>query len=330
MNKYEKLIEHIINENDDAAKKLFHSIVVEKSRQIYENLMADDEVADNDDEDTYGGNETDDFVSDVEDDGMSDDEVDFGSDDDLEGDDGEFDMDSDDDLEGDEFGDDDADAGLEDRVLDLEDELDALKAEFDRLMDENGEGADELGSDEDEDIDTDLEISDDDGEDTDFGDDEDDADSDFDMDDTEDDQESDEADYEKDDTEIMREYVEKVKDFYKGEKSEGNEVGTGGTVQVNKRSVTDNMKNDMGGTNANIAKGGAEKNPDGQKPNGKAGGFVKPAQEIDVAKRQVNKPGGDKGAQKFYGKKAPSAKPEGSTTQGKMPVQKNSLLKGRK
>ena len=47
MNKYEKLIEHIINDNEQAARELFHEIVVEKSRDIYESLM-DEEYAEED------------------------------------------------------------------------------------------------------------------------------------------------------------------------------------------------------------------------------------------------------------------------------------------
>ena len=39
MNRYEQLIEHIINDDEAAAKALFHKIVVEKSRDIYESLM---------------------------------------------------------------------------------------------------------------------------------------------------------------------------------------------------------------------------------------------------------------------------------------------------
>ena len=39
MNKYEQLIEHIINDEEDKARELFHDIVVEKSRDIYENLI---------------------------------------------------------------------------------------------------------------------------------------------------------------------------------------------------------------------------------------------------------------------------------------------------
>ena len=44
MNKYEQLIEHIINDDEAKARALFHDIVVEKSRDIYESLM-DEEYA---------------------------------------------------------------------------------------------------------------------------------------------------------------------------------------------------------------------------------------------------------------------------------------------
>ena len=44
MNKYEQLIEYIINEDEAKAKALFHNIVVERSREIYESLM-DEEPA---------------------------------------------------------------------------------------------------------------------------------------------------------------------------------------------------------------------------------------------------------------------------------------------
>jgi hypothetical protein len=50
--KYEKLIDLIINEQDEKARELFHDIVVEKSREIYESIM-DEEVmeAEKDEED---------------------------------------------------------------------------------------------------------------------------------------------------------------------------------------------------------------------------------------------------------------------------------------
>jgi len=53
MNKFEKLIELIVNEDNKQAKKLFHDIVVEKSRTIYESLLDEedyDEIEDNEDE----------------------------------------------------------------------------------------------------------------------------------------------------------------------------------------------------------------------------------------------------------------------------------------
>jgi hypothetical protein len=43
--KFEQLIDLIINEDEDKARALFHDIVVEKSRQIYEDLM-DEEYMD--------------------------------------------------------------------------------------------------------------------------------------------------------------------------------------------------------------------------------------------------------------------------------------------
>ena len=46
MNKFEQLIEYIINDEEEKARNLFHEVVVEKSRDIYENLMADEENKD--------------------------------------------------------------------------------------------------------------------------------------------------------------------------------------------------------------------------------------------------------------------------------------------
>ena len=50
--KFETLIDLIINENEEQARALFHDIVVEKSREIYEGMM-DDEM----DEGGMGGDE---------------------------------------------------------------------------------------------------------------------------------------------------------------------------------------------------------------------------------------------------------------------------------
>lgn len=365
-NKYETLIEYIINDNEKAARELFHQIVVAKSRDIYESLM-DEEL---------GGNQAQGFVQDVQ--GVQDEveqdqqglgeedeegeEFELGGDDDsVDGDDEADDDFGDDDMGDDEFGGDDMgdeeEGSVEDRVMDLEDELDALKAEFEQLL---GGGDDMVGDDMGSDMD-----GDDAGDD--FGGD--------DMGGAEEEPDlgmmeaaagsgksgsgkagsgasgSGKADSgsgksgsgnpfakkgsgsgkmeSRSQAEIMKEYVDKVKDMYKGDAAEGSEVGTGGSVSVNKTSITDNMKNDMGGTTANIVKGGAESDPTGTPPN-KTGGVLKQGGEIDVAKRNVNKPGGNKGAQDWYGTKAKAKSAEGSTTDGSVPVAKDSIVQARK
>ncbi len=127
---FEQMLEYLISEDHDTARELFHQLVVEKSREIYENILAEDFSEDHDEDGTgspIGGDQTDDFMSDIED--GEGDEDEFGSDEDGEGDD------------------------LEDRVLDVEDELEELRAEFDRLMaDENGESE----HDQDPDLDDDM------------------------------------------------------------------------------------------------------------------------------------------------------------------------------
>jgi len=133
MNKFEQLIEYVINNEDAKAKELFHEIVVEKSRTIYEEMMKDEELdeAKKDDEELdegeedleenmLGGDQADDLIDDVEveEEGLS-----------MEG--------EGDDSFADEEG---GEEGLEDRVVDLEDKLDELMAEFESLM---GDEADE-------------------------------------------------------------------------------------------------------------------------------------------------------------------------------------------
>ncbi len=149
MNKYEKLIEYIINDEEDRARALFHEIVVEKSREIYENIM-DEEI---------GGSQADSFIDEISADvtadetelglGEADDDMDMEVSDDME--DMDDDMEDMEDME--DMDDAPAEEELEDRVMDLESALDELKAEFDALMaDEKDEPehADMFASDEDE------------------------------------------------------------------------------------------------------------------------------------------------------------------------------------
>ena len=145
MNKFEQLIEFIINDEEAKAKELFHEVVVEKSREIYENLMQEDETVEEtveevaedaveestdetveesteedaveesiEDEATIGGDAADDLVKEIEAD-----------------------------EEGIQLEDEDEEEELEDRVVDLEDKLDELMAEFEGLMADKDEEAPE-------------------------------------------------------------------------------------------------------------------------------------------------------------------------------------------
>ena len=152
--KFEQLIDLIINENEEQAKALFHDIVVEKSREIYESIM-DQELEEGYTvtvEETPGGGEVDEMMDEVQGDmsgqSMSEEDDEFA---DIDSGDEEFG--TDDDM-GDDFGgDDDMEMGdeegdLEDRVVDLEDKLDELMAEFEELMGSEG-GDDDMGGEED-------------------------------------------------------------------------------------------------------------------------------------------------------------------------------------
>ena len=173
--KFEQLIEYVINDDEAKAKELFHDIVVEKSREIYENLMNEESDAEEDDNAEKAGKKV---AKDIEYDDEKD-RTDEG--DDMEEDEesieedmgdtsgsasqdlmreveteeegmreGEDDAEFDDEAEEDgedlthdmEAGHDEG--GIEDRVVDLEDKLDELMAEFEALMgDEGHEGGEE-------------------------------------------------------------------------------------------------------------------------------------------------------------------------------------------
>ena len=322
MNKYEKLIEHIINDEEGKARALFHEIVVEKSRDIYESLMDEDQFAE-----TVGGDQVNGMMDEIQADESGlpeDEEMDIGGDDEMLGGD---------DMGGDDMGGDDmgGEDDLETKVMDLESELDALKAEFEQLM--GGEaGDDDMGGDE---------MGDDMGGD-DMGDEEaeegmyESAEEEEEEEVTESAEEEEEEEEEeevaesksgyKSEVDLMREYVEKLGSYDKVPAgAEGEEAAKGGSVNVNKQSIVAG-KNDMGGTTANIAKGGNEADPKSTPP-AKTSGLLKQGGEIDVAKRNVNKVGGNKGAQNFYSDKAKAKPAEGSTTDGSMSVAKDSILK---
>ena len=137
--KFETLIDLIINENEEQARALFHDIVVEKSREIYESMM-DEEMVDSPVEGLM------DEIS-AEEEGMTEEEDEFA---DIETDDGE-DIEGEIDLDADEMGD-EGEEDLEDRVVDLEDKLDELMAEFEAMMGDEGGEEDMGGEGDDEDM----------------------------------------------------------------------------------------------------------------------------------------------------------------------------------
>ena len=125
MNKYEQLIEFIINEQEDKARELFHTIVVEKSREVYESLIDEQDLEE------IGGNQVEQMVDEItmDEQGVSEEEEDMDMDDMDDGDDmGDGDMDMEPEMD------------LEDKVMSLEDELESLKAKFAELMGEPADG----------------------------------------------------------------------------------------------------------------------------------------------------------------------------------------------
>jgi chromosome segregation ATPase len=193
MNKFEQLIEFVINDDEKNAKALFHEIVVEKSKDIYEDIMSEEEITEKqgykDREDEHLGAKDGaesgkkQSMKDRRDDEMGKrgkrdaehdndqkiDETDLGGSqvDDLI-----------DEVEAEEEGvrmedeeeeiemidvdvdDDDGEEELEDRVVDIEDKLDELMGEFEELMAQVDDNTDDIEGEQDEisDIDSDTDM----------------------------------------------------------------------------------------------------------------------------------------------------------------------------
>jgi hypothetical protein len=282
--KFEQMLEHLINDNEAKARELFHDIVVAKSREIYENLLADDfEEEDTEEsmdmepeegmdyeEEAMGGDEADDMLGDVE----SDD--DMGGEDDMGMGDDEFGGDDDMEMGGEEE--------LGDRLDDLEAELEALKDEFESLMgnEEGEEGGDDMGSDFGGD---------------DMGDEEEEEKEGMyfekrDEDDEEDEDDEDDEEDKQTDEDFIREYVEKVggKDY--------TTFGKMGDDGVNTKSIVAG-KNDMGGTAKNIAQGGTETPTFANQGQLKGNGVFKGSKPQLQDGGNINKPGGNAGKTAF-------------------------------
>ena len=264
--KFEEMLEKLVNEDRDGAEALFHEIVVEKSREIYTNILdeADEEVEETTDEEVEEATDEEVEESDDEDLDESDDEdLDESDDEDLDEmfglnepemeaePDPAMDMmgDMEPEMGGDEEGDDEegeAD-GPEAAMDNLEDALEELKAAFADMM-----GDEEPGDEEPEEEAMAFEA----------------------------DEEVEEArTTPKSASETMREYVEKIAD-------PSNQEGAD-----NKKSTVAG-KNDMGGTASNMNQG-----QDGNHPEAGAGSTVQGSALSDTSAKEdnagnVNVPGG--------------------------------------
>ena len=285
-NKFEKMLELLVNEDKEAAQELFHEIVVEKSRDIYESLLEDeadveeatDEEVDESDEDL---DEADDEEVDESDEDLDEnfdmDSFEVEADDDMGPMDQTGDLANDlgMDMDGEEGDEDEGEEGdVEDRVEDLEDALDDLKAEFEKMMAGDDEGDDDEGEEEpeeeafafeatDEEVDeaTDEEVDEATDEEVDEATDE----------------EVDESKEPKTAGEQMREYVEKVS-------------ATMGDNGANTKSTVAN-KNDMGGTASNLNQAGTEAGVEANKGNLK-GSALSDQNPKDMNTKNINVPGG--------------------------------------
>ena len=240
-NKFEQMLEHLINEDSDKAKELFHQLVVEKSREIYENILAEDFTVEGEEEEEMDeaaeGDDEEQVDEAAEDDEDMDESFGFaeGGDEEDSGDiggDASDDFIDDIDAEGGDEGDEEGMGGegdIEDRVVDLEDALDDLRAEFEALMGDDMGGMDDMDK--------------------------------------------------MPEDSFMREYVEKVGNPKHGDNG------------ANAKSIVAKANN-MGGTTANIVKGG-ESTTGGTK-----GGLLNPSTKEENF-GNVNVPGGNAGKTAF-------------------------------
>ena len=305
-NKFEEMLERLVNEDRAGAEELFHEIVVEKSREIYQSII---EAEEEDEEVDEAAEEDDEELDEAEEDDEDLDEM-FGLDEFAPGDGSDAAMgmggDATDDMMGDiGMDDDDMDMGDDDdvdnRLADLEDALEELKAEFDALMSDEEGDEDDMDDEADDMDDMDMDDEADDMDDMDMDDEADDMD---DMDKKESfafeakkmnakmkaDAAKKKADaakktQKKTAGEEMREYVEKVGG------QQYNQFGKMGDNGSNSKSIVAG-KNDMGGSTQNIVRGDTEAGVEANKGQLKGSSLIKQKPQ-DMRTGNVNVPGGN-------------------------------------
>jgi hypothetical protein len=248
-NTIEQMLEHLVNGDQAKAEELFHEYVVEASREIYESMIESEMSDEEDDEEVDEAAEDDDAEEDkVEENFDEFEDLTIEADDDEEGADPTDDLLGDIEMDDKDGESDDGEEDLESKVMDLEDAVEELEAKFAELA---GEEAGEEDSDMD------------------------------DMDDMGGMDDGEEKMKDSFDQELatMREYVEKVAGGHGAEKKGAGEKGADTKSPVA-------GKNDMGGTTANIAKGG--------EGGGSDKGLLSPKTKEDNA-GNVNTPGAKNG-----------------------------------
>jgi hypothetical protein len=284
--KFEQLLDYLVNEEMDKANELFHEIVVEKSRTIYENLIAeeDDEVEESTDDDTdmeeakeddmdESAEEVDEseeledsYMMDAEDDGFGGEEGDATDD-----------LGADIEVDGDDMGGEEPEGEEEQAIFDIKNAIADLEAAFAELEQAHGSEEGDMGMD------------------SEFGDEED-------GEEMGDEDEMEMIGHTMEGRRVTREYVEKVgNDWDKNsQKTQGQyagaNTGEGMPAPVEGRSpVSSGKGKPVTGANAgNIAKSATgEGAMDGTSPNGKTGGLVKNPQDMKTGNGNV--PGGKMG-----------------------------------
>lgn len=286
--KFEQLLDYLVNEDHEKANELFHEIVVEKSREIYENLIAEEEMDDEEEMDESMHDE-----EELEDSYMMDGESDTGDSTDDFG--GEISADGDnfDAPEEDEESEEQEDSA----IMDIKNAIQELEAAFAELEAAQSSEDMEMGDD-----DMDMEMDDE--------------------------EEMDDEGMYMEGRRITREYVEKVghdwdKNAQKGEQHKMAGAGTGDNEEQGGRNTKSAVSSGKGkpvtGASAqNIATHHDHDDQDGVKPHGKVGGVVKTGGEF-TPKDLKNRPGSDAGKTSFknkvsgyeYGKKNEMSKPSG-------------------
>jgi predicted RNA-binding Zn ribbon-like protein len=151
----EKVLEHLLNHDQEAAGDLLHSYFVEKGRGIYESMIQSDEQI----EEEIGGDPVHDFEEEV-----IADEAEIENEEMFSEEDGDMDpeaaadeMSPDAEMPAGDMEaapEDETKSSVEDAMMDVEDAISALKAEFDKLV--NGEGEEAAPADDAEEAPTDM------------------------------------------------------------------------------------------------------------------------------------------------------------------------------